>query len=592
MWAPRVMDLGELRKVPGLEQLENRAVTEASPHVHPNLTHLSAVMEPAIEQVSDNVYNAVGFDAANSTFVIGKDGVIVIDAMTAIENLENALLAFREICEYPIAGVVYSHSHGDHWAGSPALLHPANPDRIPVIAQRQLLAEIGRINGFNQPIMAARANYQFGNALPASPLGRVNVGAGPFLAFHQRAGLVPPNTLVDDRLEIEIAGVRLEIVWVPSEAPDEIVVWMPELGVLQSAECVQGECYPNLYTLRGDVPRPAAQWVASLDVLRRFPAEALAKSHGRSVVGAEASRDHLRNYRDVIAWTHDQTVRFMNKGYVRDQIVEQMGQMPPHLRAYETTGIEGYGSVAHGSRSIYTWYLGFNQGEATDFNPAPYAERQRRYVEAMGGADRVCDLARESMDAGDNPWAIEVLGYLVRHDPSNGRARQLAAEAHRAEGLKQGNATWRNWYLMAAEELAGRVPAATGISPRDVQLGLPLGSLVGGLPPRLRAELAWYQEFSLVLVIGGAEPGEFTAHLRRGVLEIVAGTDPDVGTTLRFADKAAFVDYLTGTGLADLQARDHLELVGSAEVANSFARLLDEPPSADRILVTLHGPAS
>ena len=88
MWAPRVMDLGELRKVPGLEQLENRAVTEASPHVHPNLTHLSAVMEPAIEQVSDNVYNAVGFDAANSTFVIGKDGVIVIDAMTAIENLE------------------------------------------------------------------------------------------------------------------------------------------------------------------------------------------------------------------------------------------------------------------------------------------------------------------------------------------------------------------------------------------------------------------------------------------------------------------------------------------------------------------------
>ena len=67
--------------------------------------------------------------------------------------------------------------------------------------------------------------------------------------------------------------------------------------------------------------------------LREFPAEALAKSHGRSVVGREAAAEHLRNYRDAIAWTHDQTVRFMNKGYVRDQIVEQMGQMPPHLRA-------------------------------------------------------------------------------------------------------------------------------------------------------------------------------------------------------------------------------------------------------------------
>ena len=78
-----------------------------------------------------------------------------------------------------------------------------------------------------------------------------------------------------------LPGVRLEIVWVPSEAPDEIAVWLPRFGVLQSAECVQGECYPNLYTLRGDVPRPAAQWVRSLDVLRTFPGQALTELHGR-----------------------------------------------------------------------------------------------------------------------------------------------------------------------------------------------------------------------------------------------------------------------------------------------------------------------
>ena len=60
-----------------------------------------------------------------------------------------------------------------------------------------------------------------------------------------------------------------------------------------------------------------------LDVLRAFPAGALAKSHGRSVIGTEACRDHLRNYRDVIAWTHDQTVRYMNRGYVPDQIAER-----------------------------------------------------------------------------------------------------------------------------------------------------------------------------------------------------------------------------------------------------------------------------
>ena len=125
--------------------------------------------KPAIEQVSNQVFNAVGFDVANATFVIGQDGAVVIDAMLAVENMAAALLAFREICEYPITGLVYTHSHGDHWGGSPALVTPeqAASGEVPVIAQRQLMAEIARINGYNQPIMGARATYQFGQYLTA-----------------------------------------------------------------------------------------------------------------------------------------------------------------------------------------------------------------------------------------------------------------------------------------------------------------------------------------------------------------------------------------------------------------------------------------
>ena len=570
MWAPKIMDLERLREVPGLQDLTNRACAVPDPHVHPNLTHLSSVMAPAIEQVSDKVYNAVGFDVANSTFVIGDDGVIVIDAMTSIENMAAALLAFREISEYPVAGIIYSHSHGDHWAGSPALIDPANQADapIPVIAQRMLMDEIARINGFNQPIMEARSAYQFGAYLPTSVEGRVNVGAGPFLDFTQTAGLVPPNLLVEDRLEIEIAGVRMEIVWVPSEAPDEIVTWLPDHGVLQSAECVQGECYPNVYTLRGDVPRPAGQWVKSLDVLRRFPADALAKSHGRSVVGTEASRDHLRNYRDAIAWTHDQTVRRMNQGYVPDQIVSRLGDLPPHLRADETAGIEGYGTVAQASRAIYAWYLGFNHGETTDFDPAEYDHRQRSYVAAMGGAEQVCVLARRAIDDQDERWAIELLGYVVRSDPANDEARRLSAEAHRRLGFAAGNATWRNWYLTAAQELEGTVPVSRETSEADILAGLPLVSIMQALPVRLRAELTWYVDVNLHFEVAGAEPGTFSLYLRRGVLEVVAGTDvTDAGpadATVRFGDKGALIDYLTGSPLEVLESTSRVRIDGGA----------------------------
>lgn len=591
MWAPRKMDLARLREVKGLQDLRNRACAEVSPHVHPNLTHLSEVMEPAIEQVSDEVFNAVGFDVANATFVIGKDGVVVIDAMLSSENMAAALLAFREICEYPVTGLVYTHSHGDHWGGSPALVTPeqAASGEVPVIAQRQLMAEIARINGYNQPVMGARAAYQFGQYLPCSPEGVVNVGAGPFLDQSQAVGLIPPNTLLDDRLEVEISGVKLEIVWVPSEAPDEIAVWLPGLGVLQTAECIQGECYPNLYTLRGDVPRPAAQWVRSLDVLRRFPASALAKSHGRSVVGAEASRDHLRNYRDVIAWTHDQTVRYMNQGYIPDQITEKL-QMPPHLRGYETTGIEGYGSVAQGSRMIYAWYLGFNQGEVTDFDPAPYDRRQRGYVQAMGGADRICDLARTAMADGDSKWAIELLGYVVRSQPGHAQARQLAAEAHRREGLAKANATWRNWYLTAALELEGKIPVAVPNSAVDILNAMSVQSIMAALPVRLRAELTWYVQMTLAVSVAGPDPGQFTLHLRRGVLEVLDGLAGDADATARFAGKAALVDYLGGTSLDDLESAGKLVIEGDRDAAARFSVFLDEPPSAAKIHVTRHGP--
>lgn len=588
------MDLARLRQVAGLEELENRAFSTPDAHIHPNLTHLSQAMEPAIEQVAENVYSAVGFDLANSTFVIGDGGVVVIDALGSIDSMHRAYTAFREICDLPVKGIVYSHSHGDHWAGSPALASPAdafNGD-VTVIAHRMLLDEISRINGYNQPVMGARGAYQFGVYLSEGPNGRVNTGAGPFLDFNQRAGLVPPNVLVDDRLEIEVAGVKMEIVWVPSEAPDEIVVWLPQHRVLQSAECVQGECFPNLYTIRGDVPRPAAQWVRALDVLRGFPAEALAKSHGRSVVGREESADHLRNYRDVIAWTHDQTIRYMNQGYVRDQLPELVGEMPPHLRAYETTGIEGYGSVAHSVPQIYTWYLGYNRGEVTDFDPAPYQRRQRGYVEAMGGAERVLELAAEAMAAADNRWAIELLGYLVRSDPSNTEARSLSAEAHRREGVTKANATWRNWYLSAAQELEGAIPVDDGNTNSEVMTGLPLATLIAGLPVRLRAEQTWYVEQKLNLQVQGAESGSFVLELRRGVLEAGAGSAEDADASLAFADKAALVDYLVGVDTADLEASGRLVLSGDRAAADRFAGYFDEPANMGRILVTLHGPVS
>lgn len=183
---------------------------------------------------------------------------------------------------------------------------------------------------------------------------------------------------------------------------------------------------------------------------------------------------------------------------------------------------------------------------------------------------------------------------MVRSQPENSTARELSAKAHRREGYKKHNAPWRNWYLTAAEELEGRVPAPLSKAAREVLMGLPLGSIMNGLRVRLRAELTWYVEQALEMRVSGAESGAFMLWLRRGVLEVtetateVAAATPEAMVT--FADKAALVDYLTGTDLAELLRSGRVELTGDRDVAAGFSDYFDPPADAAKILVTLHGP--
>jgi alkyl sulfatase BDS1-like metallo-beta-lactamase superfamily hydrolase len=135
------------------------------------------------------------------------------------------------------------------------------------------------------PIIAVRADYSLGSLLEVGAEGRVNGGIGPDFVM-ETMSLVTPNTLVDDRLELTIAGVRMEIFWAPSEAIDEIVTWFPDLGVLQSAEVIQGESFPNLHSIRGSRYRDPQAWFKSIDKnLRPLPADFMVPSHGRPVAG-------------------------------------------------------------------------------------------------------------------------------------------------------------------------------------------------------------------------------------------------------------------------------------------------------------------
>ena len=241
---------------------ENIAYDKPAPTVHPKLTEHSQKMVPGVYQVAENVYLAYGYALTSPAMIVGDDGVIIVDPTEDVTTSKVAFAELRKFSDKPVKAVIYSHWHIDHYAG--VLAFASHEDvasgDIKIIAHKDFMDNmIKNSTGGTGPIIAARVGYSLGSLLESGPEGTINGGLGPQFIIKDPS-LIAPNVLVDDVLEITIAGVRMEIKWIPSEAPDEIAVWLPDLEVLHTVEILQGESFPNLHTIRGTRYRDLELW--------------------------------------------------------------------------------------------------------------------------------------------------------------------------------------------------------------------------------------------------------------------------------------------------------------------------------------------
>lgn len=69
-------------------------------------------------EVTGGIYQVRGLDLSNMTIVEGDRGVIVIDPLISTETAAAALALYRQHRgDRPVTGVIYTHSHGDHFGG-------------------------------------------------------------------------------------------------------------------------------------------------------------------------------------------------------------------------------------------------------------------------------------------------------------------------------------------------------------------------------------------------------------------------------------------------------------------------------------------
>lgn len=416
---------------------------------HSKLTALHGLFE-----VLPGIYQVRGLDISNMTILEGQRGVVVVDPLVSAECAAAALSLYRtHRGERPVLGVVYSHSHTDHFGGALGVL-PLEREEIPIVAPSGFIEEAMSENVFAGPAMLRRAAYMYGTPLPKEPGGQVGCGLGMGVSTGA-SSLVPPNTLIRETgQEMEIDGLRFVFQMVPeTEAPAEINFHVPERKALYISECAT-HCLHNIITLRGALVRDAKSWSSHLDETLELygqQSEVVFAGHHWPTWGNANIVRLVSEQRDLYAYLHDQTLRWMNLGLDGAEIAERL-TLPPRLRdAAHAQGF--YGSVSHNVKGIYQRYMTWFNGNPARLWPHPPAEEGRRYVECFGGVEGLLEKAEGFAQAGDLRFAATLLDHAVQADPTDKAARTALVSVFQRLGFGSENATWRNFFLTAAMEL-------------------------------------------------------------------------------------------------------------------------------------------
>jgi alkyl sulfatase BDS1-like metallo-beta-lactamase superfamily hydrolase len=552
---------------------------DAPPTVHPSLWRQSQLCaKQGLYEVVEGIYQVRGLDLSNISFIEGDIGVIVIDPLISTETAAAALALYRaHRGNRAVSAVIYTHSHVDHFGGVLGVTSQADVDagKVAIIAPEHFTEHAVQENVYAGTAMARRAAYMYGAELARGPQGQVGCGLGQVGSTGEVALIVPTVDISTTGETHTVDGVEIEFQMAPgTEAPAEMHFYFPKFRALCMAENATHNLH-NLLTLRGALVRDPHGWSGYLtEAIDTFTdrTDVVFASHHWPTWGRERIVEFLSLQRDMYAYLHDQTLRQLNQGFTGIEIAETF-QMPPALeQAWHTHGY--YGSVSHNVKAVYQRYMGWFDGNPGRLWAHPPEAIGPRYVEAIGGVDRVVELAGQAVADGDFRWAATLLDHAIFTDEHHEGARALYADTLEQLAYGAENAVWRNFFLSGATEL------------REANFGTPTQtaspSILGQLTPEqmfdsfainVNGPRAW--DLDLVIDVTFVDLGaDYRVTLRNGVLiHRKVAADPATATaTVTLASKARLLMFAAGDTTSP-----GVEVTGDETALPTLLSVLDRP---------------
>jgi len=551
-------------------------------------------------KVSEGIYQLRGYDLANMTIIEGDSGWILVDPLTAKETADKALkFAQQHLGIKPIAAVIYTHSHLDHFGGIEGILANMSEEdqqKLRIIAPKGFMEEATSENIIAGIAMGRRASYMYGRSLSRSERGHVGTGLGKGPAFGRFALLSPTELVGETGKTLNVDGVPFEFQYVPgSEAPAEMTFYLPEHKAFCGAEMLSRNMH-NLYTLRGAKVRDANLWSRYIEQAKDLfsDSEVYFGSHHWPMWGQGNIKEFLTQQSDTYKYMHDQSVRLFNNGYTPNEVAEEV-VLPESLNtAFHNQGY--YGTVKHNAKAVYQAYLGWYTANPAKLDPLPETQAATRYMEMMGGVESVVAKAQSTFDKTAHAsaeegiqtyrWLAELLNHAVFAEPGNAQAKGLLAKVYDQLGYQAESAPWRDVYLTGAYELRNGAPEK-GIDiaiMEGVLLKTPVENFFDSMAVRLNGPKAEGKKISIKILFTDLNES-YLLSLNNSVLrhkKVAMNTQADATLNLT---KPLLVDIIIGkAGLKDTLFGDDLSIDGSKLDLIEFFRLLDQPKGTFNIV--------
>jgi alkyl sulfatase BDS1-like metallo-beta-lactamase superfamily hydrolase len=492
--------------------------------VHPRMADRSTVLRRRIFEFAPDTFAAIEY-VGSSVMVVGSEGAVIVGCVLTVEDGLQIAGHFDTLRhDKPIKAVIYSDSLVDVYGGVEGFISQdsARTGAVAVIAHKsfeETMKNIGDVGNLH----ALRTAYHGGYFLENGPKGKVHMGTTADRPG--KTSYIAPNLLVEKFWTGLLGGVETQIYHFPAESDDGLVVYFPRQKMLVVGHVLFGDVLPNVYSPRG-VTRDPKRWYKGIesliDLVSSIDVEFMIPHHFQEpIVGRERIMDVLVANRDALQFINDQAARFINKGYRPDDLATAI-RLPPHLATHQDLQ-EHYGRLQQHLRQQYFDHIGWFQGDPTFFDPISDRDRARHYIDALGGRGQLLTKVAAAVQQQQALWAAELLTWLIIDNPDDGEARQLKADMLRQLGYAASNASYRNWFLTAAIELEGKLPASVRLEksafvPTEILMALSPGEMVEALKARLMAEKTFDLEYKINIRFDD-HSSSVALIVRRGVLE-------------------------------------------------------------------------